>query len=352
MSEPTPPIFPILAAERTDQEHPRQVWVIERPRPRWWLYGLFFFLTMFSTTVVGAHMQLNFAHHQPAFSIDDDLGLFLSTIVSRPAGLLQGLPFSLTLMFILLAHELGHYLYARYYRVYATPPFFIPFPSLFGTLGAFIRIKSPIPSRDALFDIGVAGPIAGFIPACAAVFAGLWLSRPLAHVGAETSTQLGYLPLIFHLATRLLPLHAPLGSLSLHPIAAAGWVGMFATAMNLLPAGQLDGGHIIYSVFPRLHRAISLTSILALVMLTKYFWVGWLLWCAVLFLTSYHPPLPERRALSGIRRAIAVLALVMLALAFTPTPFAGASGRDVWPDVRDGMISIRDAAHHALLHRR
>jgi membrane-associated protease RseP (regulator of RpoE activity) len=330
MSEPTP-TFPVQASP-----HPREVWVIQRPRPRWWLYVLFFALTLFSTTLVGAHMQFNFVHRQPAFAVDDDLSLFFSLIAQRPSSLLLGLPFSLTLMFILLAHEMGHYLYARHYHVYATPPFFIPFPSLFGTLGAFIRIKGPIPSRDVLFDIGIAGPIAGFIPACGAVAVGLLLSHPLAHGGATTGTQLGFLPLIFHVAARILHIHMPLASLSLHPIAAAGWVGMFATAMNLLPGGQLDGGHIIYSVVPRLHRSISLVTVFALILLAKYFWVGWLLWSVVLLLTSYHPPLPGRRVISGSRKAAAVLALVMLTLAFTPEPFTGASGREVWPQFRDG----------------
>jgi peptidase M50-like protein len=345
MSEPTPS-FPILATTP-----PQEVWVIQRPRPRWWLYVLFFLLTMFSTTVVGAHMELNFVHHQAAFAIDDDLGLFLLVIAQRPSRLVLGLPFSLTLMFILLAHEMGHYLYARHYRVYATPPFFIPFPSLFGTLGAFIRIKSPIPSRNALFDIGIAGPIAGFIPGCLAVAVGLLLSRPLAPGNAAASTQLGHLPIIFHVAARMLNIHAPLASLSLHPIAAAGWIGMFATAMNLLPGGQLDGGHIVYSALPSLHRSISLFTVFALILLAKYFWVGWLLWSVVLFLTSYHPPLPGRRAISGSRRAIAAFGIIMLTLAFTPDPFAGTSGREVWPQVHSAALEMRDAVRHAL-HRK
>jgi len=150
MSEPASP-FP-TALEWEPQPQPG-VWVIPPPRQRWWLYGLFFVLTMFSTTVVGARMEFNFLHQQPVFSLNDDtLSLFpIGWIAQHPANLLLGLPFSLTLMFILFAHEMGHYLYARHYRVYATLPFFVPFPSLIGTLGAFIRIKSPIPvARRAL----------------------------------------------------------------------------------------------------------------------------------------------------------------------------------------------------------
>src|SRR6202051_5297878 len=178
-----------------EREQPSQpgVWVIPPPRQRWWLYILFLLLTFGSTMVVGARVEFYFQHNQPVFSLSDGtLSLFpISWIAAHPANLLMGLPFSLTLMFILFAHEMGHYLYARHYRVYATLPFFVPFPSLIGTLGAFIRIKSPIPSRAALFDIGIAGPIAGFIPACAALLFGISLSHPIAGSTASES-QLGF----------------------------------------------------------------------------------------------------------------------------------------------------------------
>src|SRR5271166_2550536 len=218
MSEPTPSFSTALEWERQPQPG---VWVTPAPSPRWWRYVLFLILTLFSTTVVGARMEVNFLRQLPVFSLNDDtLSLFpIGWIAQHPANLLMGLPFSLTLMFILFAHEMGHYLYARHYRVYATPPFFVPFPSLIGTLGAFIRIKSPIPSRAALFDIGIAGPIAGFIPACVAMFIGLPMSRPIAG-SAASEFQLGF-PLIFDCARRLLGIHTPLSALSLHPIAAA-----------------------------------------------------------------------------------------------------------------------------------
>src|SRR5208283_2306787 len=197
---------------------------------------------------------------------------------------------------------------ARRYRVYATPPFFIPFPSLIGTFGAFIRIKGTIPNRAALFDTGIAGPIAGFIPSCAAVLVGLSLSHPLSFGSAPPDFEPGF-PLAFHLVARLLHLTTPLPSLSLHPIAVAGWVGMFATALNLLPGGQLDGGHILFSVFPKMHRWVSL----------------------------------------------AIVAIVMLSLSFTPTPITGASGRQRWPAMRDegmqGLRFLRDEVRH-LLHRK
>jgi membrane-associated protease RseP (regulator of RpoE activity) len=305
--------------------------------------------------VVGARMEFNFQHHQAVFSLNDDsLSLFpIRWIAENPANLLLGLPFSLTLMFILFAHEMGHYLYCRHYRVYATPPFFVPFPSLIGTLGAFIRIKSPIPSRAALFDIGIAGPIAGFIPACVALLVGLSLSHPIAD-SAASDIQPGF-PLVFHIAARILQVATPLSALSLHPVAAAAWVGMFATALNLLPGGQLDGGHIIYSISPRFHRTISILTVLALVPLGKYMWTGWLLWSVLLALTMRHPRVPKYPEVRGSRRALALCAALMLVLSFTPAPFTHSSGREVWPGIRDGardtLHDLRDGVRR-LQHRR
>jgi len=349
MSESTP-AFPVLASDP-----PQEVWVISRPQPRWWLYVLFFLLTLFSTTVVGARMEFNYLHQRPVFSLNDDtISLFpISWAIGQPSNLLLGLPFSLTLMFILFAHELGHYLYSRHYRVYATPPFFVPFPSLIGTLGAFIRIKSPIPSRAALFDIGIAGPIAGFIPACVALVVGLSLSRPI--VGSSASDfQLGF-PLAFKLAAHVLHLRAPLSALSLHPIAAAAWVGFFATALNLLPGGQLDGGHILYSVSPRLHRWVTMLTVLSLVPLGKYLWMGWFLWAFLLGITSRHPRVPRYPSVHGRRAGIGFCALLILILSFTPAPFTHASGKEAWPDMRDGardtFHDLRDGVRH-VLHRK
>src|SRR6202142_1401837 len=144
MSEPTSPFPTALEWDRQPQP---QVWVLRPPRPRWWVHILLLAATFLSTLVVGARIYANFALHQPAFSFNDEnIPLFpIEWMWQAPARWMHGLSFSLALMFILLAHEMGHYLYARHYRVYATPPFFIPFPSLIGTFGAFIRIKGPIP---------------------------------------------------------------------------------------------------------------------------------------------------------------------------------------------------------------
>ena len=344
MSEPS---YTLPSALDEGQPPQPGIWVIPPPRQRWWLYVVFLLLTFLSTMVVGARIYANFAARQPAFSFNDEsIPLFpVEWMWEGPAKLLHGLSFSLTLMFILFAHEMGHYLYARHYRVYATPPFFIPFPSLIGTLGAFIRIKGPIPSRKALFDIGIAGPIAGFIPACAAVLMGLSLSHPLTFSGAPLENEPGF-PLAFRLAAHFVHLTVPLSSLSLHPIAVAGWVGMFATALNLLPGGQLDGGHVLYSVFPNLHRWVSLAVVVALIPLAKYCWIGWMLWAVVLWLTSRHPQVPSWPKIPGSRKWVAILAIAMLGLAFTPTPITGASGQQRWPQMHDGaretLHDVRD----------
>jgi Zn-dependent protease len=349
MSEPKSPFPPTL-----EWEQPPAVWVIPRPRQRLGVHIVLLLATFLSTLVVGARMQFNFLHHHPVFSLNEDsLSLFpLGWILQQPSNLLLGIPFSLTLMLILLAHEMGHYLYARHYRVYATLPFFVPFPSLIGTLGAFIRIKSPIPSRAALFDIGIAGPIAGFIPACVALLVGLSLSRPL--TGTEVSDiQLGF-PLVFQIAASVLHITVPLAALSLHPIAAAAWVGMFATALNLLPGGQLDGGHILFSVSPRLHRWVSMLTVFALIPFGKYLWTGWFLWAVFLAMTARHPNVSPYPSVSGRRRGVALFGLLMLVLTFTPAPFTHNAGRDVWPEIRDSgrdtLHSLRDKARHLLRH--
>jgi membrane-associated protease RseP (regulator of RpoE activity) len=233
----------------------------------------------------------------------------------------------LSLLGILTAHELGHFVYCVRRKVYATLPFFIPAPTLIGTLGAFIRIKSPIRSRSDLFDIGIAGPIAGFVVAVPVLFFGLMMSTPLP-VGMPQSDVVFGSPLIFHLVHRALATmgngtnaHFTLSTLYFHPIAVAAWVGMFATSLNLLPGGQLDGGHIIFGVNPRLHRRITLLSIVILLPLSWYYWAGWLVWAIVLRMTGdRHPEVPHYPPLNKKRLLLAAFALLMLILTFSPLP--------------------------------
>jgi membrane-associated protease RseP (regulator of RpoE activity) len=296
-----------------------------RPKPRYWLHGVLLLLTIFTTLIVGSRLEWNYLSGLPSFSADDDIFPSLCWAF-QGHHLLLGIPFSLTLMLILLAHEMGHYFHCLRYRVAATPPFFIPFPTLFGTMGAFIRIRSPLPSRKVLFDIGIAGPIAGFAVAFPALLLSLGLSHVAPSRAAPPAIEFGF-PLVFLLAQHLLAVsgsaiaHAPMSHLYLHPVAVAAWVGMFATALNLLPGGQLDGGHIVFAVFPRAHRTISNLTILALIPLAVYFWTGWLIWAILLRISgARHPELPMNPDITRGRRWLAISALIMLILTFTPAP--------------------------------
>jgi membrane-associated protease RseP (regulator of RpoE activity) len=340
MSEPTPPVAsPILEDYR-----PMPVPEWRPPRQRYWLHALLLLATCFTTLVVGARMQYNFAHNQPVFSLDDStVPLFpVSWTFSHPERLLLGLPFAGTLMLILLAHEMGHYLYCKRYGVWATLPFFIPAPTLIGTFGAFIRIRSPIRSRTALFDIGIAGPIAGFVVALAVLFVSLGLSKPIPVGTPATVPELGF-PLIFHLVHRLLAARGaghgfaglPLDRILLHPTTIAAWVGMFATSLNLLPGGQLDGGHIVFSIAPRAHKFVSRLTILILLPMACYLWTGWFVWAILLQLSSFrHPQVAEWPRVWGGRAWLAVFALLMLAVTLTPAPFGHASVPEVIRQIR------------------
>ena len=323
MSDPYP--FPAV-----DAPNPVQVFVVAPRRPRYFLAAYFFFITLFTTLVMGARLQYNFDHHLPAFSFENDffpVGWALFDLHN----LLLGLPFAVTLLSILLVHEMGHYIYCRRYRVNATLPYFVPAPTLIGTFGAFIRIKSAIPSRRALFDIGIAGPIAGFALAVPMALVGLLLSHPYTPDIPPSDVHFG-MPLIFHLVHAFGALfslrlaEAPLHDLVLHPIAIAAWVGMFATALNLIPGGQLDGGHILFAVFPRAHRNASRLLALAMLPLGYFGWTGWLLWAGFLTFTGFrHPQVPLYPDLTPGRRALTVFALLMFVLTFLPAPFPGGS---------------------------
>ncbi len=199
-------------------------------------------------------------------------------------------------------------------------------------MGAFIRIQSPIANRVDLFDIGIGGPIAGFLVALPVLICSLLLSKQLTTPVVNSWPQLGF-PLVFKLVHWML---AGLGSTSaaarldasqlyLHPTAVAAWVGMFATSLNLLPGGQLDGGHIVYALAPSFHRRSSLLAMVVLIPLGLYYWAGWLLWAVVLRLTGRHPQVPTWPELDGRRKLVALFGLLMLALtfAYNPLPDSG-----------------------------
>ncbi len=326
MSDPTPPSLPAY-----EVLPPIEVFVAPRRRRRYWLHGLLLLLTIFSTLVVGARLEDNFLNNRPAFSLSEGtLPLFhVIWATAEPSRLLLGIPFAATLMLILLAHEMGHFLYCVRYGVHATLPFFIPAPTLIGTLGAFIRIKSPIRTRAALFDIGIAGPIAGFVVATITLLFSLTLTKPMPLHVPPSDVLLGY-PLVFHLAHQLLALvgqsgagQVPLYAAYLHPTAIAAWVGMFATALNLLPGGQLDGGHLIYALVPRAHKWVSRLAVLVLLPMGIWWWEGWLVWALLLGISGLrHPQVPEWPGIGGRRWVLGMVALAMLVLTFMPVPIA------------------------------
>jgi membrane-associated protease RseP (regulator of RpoE activity) len=255
-----------------------------------------------------------------------DLPLQLGDFLSQPLAILAGFPFAITVMTILLSHEMGHYVLARAHRVDASLPYFIPAPPTFliGTFGAFIRIRSLPPHRRALFDIGAAGPWAGFLVAVPAVIFGLQESevRPL------DPTQGGLMlgdSLLFSILTRLvLGVDAQEVTIQLGPVALAGWFGLLVTCLNLLPVGQLDGGHVAYAVFGHRHRWISRGVIVTLVILGIGGWPGWFVWAALLLILGLQHPRPWDPATPLDRRRLvaAALTLVIFALTFMPEPIS------------------------------
>jgi membrane-associated protease RseP (regulator of RpoE activity) len=253
--------------------------------------------------------------------------LFLLTVLST--FIIGGLIYSLAILSILVAHETGHYLASRKYGVPSSLPYFIPFPlPPFGTLGAVIRTKGAIPHRKALFDIGASGPLCGLALAIPAVVVGLLLSdvvnvsQPVAN-----SFSLADSPLFAFLQRLTIGVTPPGTDVVLHPIAYAGWVGLFITSLNLLPTGQLDGGHIIYALFGRRSKLILRLTLVGITFISLIYNVGWLLLVIILLFIGYKhpPPLEDRTSLDWRRKAVGILTFVIFFTAFTPIPFPGFS---------------------------
>ena len=291
-----------------------------QPRDRVWLHVLLLLLTFATTTWIGGVHYLGFLLDFGRRDID----------LTQTQFLLGGLWYSLTILAILGAHEMGHYLACRYYRVSATLPFFLPAPPPFftGTFGAFIRIRSPIETKPILFDIGFAGPIAGFVVAVPALFLGLfWSTVVEVPASFESGLWLGE-PLLFRLASWTIwgPIQDGF-SINLHPIAFAAWFGLLATALNLFPIGQLDGGHIAYAALGWRSTYVTIGSIAAAVVLT-FFSLSWVVWTVMLvvMLVLFGPRHPrtadDHVPLDGRRLALALFALVMFVLCFTPAPIS------------------------------
>jgi membrane-associated protease RseP (regulator of RpoE activity) len=279
---------------------------------------LLLILTVGTTTLVGAD-------HYAGFLLDfaDPSGLTIPV----PSLILRGLWYSGTILLILGCHELGHYLACRYYDVDASLPFFIPAPlPLTGTLGAFIRIREPIATKRMLFDIGIAGPIAGFVVAVPALFLGLSMSKVVALPADFVGVSLGE-PLLFQAVSKLLWGTPPEGySINMHPMAFAAWFGLLATALNLFPIGQLDGGHISYAVLGRRSSHVTLLTVGAAVLLAVFVSRSWVVWSGLmvvmLFMFGRHHPRTsdEDVPIDRARVILALFALVMFIVCFTPNP--------------------------------
>lgn len=306
-------------------------------RERWWLHLLLFLLTLFSTVVAGSLLS----GRQPiGFTL---LPLFNGwwlplPVAVYPSALSAGLPFGLVLVGILALHESGHYFAARYHGISVTPPYFIPFPpyvSVIGTLGAFIRLRSPVLSRQTLLDVGIAGPLLSFVASLPAVWWGLLHSQTIAEspgmpgdfmvrFGTEQFWLGGSLALST-ISKLLLDLPDGGWTLVLNPVAFAGWLGLFVTALNLLPISQLDGGHILYALVGRRQRLLAWLFFGALIPL-GFLWPGWWIWALLVFVVGRgrvaHPPVFDaERGLTGARRVLGVVAWVIFVICFVPVPF-------------------------------
>jgi membrane-associated protease RseP (regulator of RpoE activity) len=274
---------------------------------RRWVNLLLFGLTVLTTLLVGAFQM----GRNP---------------LARPLDIIHGAPFSLAIILILGSHELGHYFMARRLGVDATLPYFLPVPHpMTGTMGAFIKMRSPVPDKGALIRVGIAGPLVGFIVAIPVTIIGLAMSR-VVEMGPETpGISLGS-SLVFRLLSWLRFGSLPEGrDVMLHPVAFAGWLGFFVTALNLLPAGQLDGGHIVYAVAGRYRKVLGWV-VIGLLLAMGWFWLGWPFWALMIAAFGLrHPrPLDEVSPLEPADRALAVIALVLFVLTFMPAPFGPA----------------------------
>jgi hypothetical protein len=307
----------------------------EVERPRFWVHGLLFGATVLTTLYVGAGMS-----------------------EARPLGdlwwpifhLWEGWPFALSLLTILLAHEMGHYVASLRNGVAASLPYFIPLPipdflgNVLGTLGAVIRMKGIIPNRRVMLDIGAAGPLTGLIVTIPVLVIGLWMSHieplPVDQVYSMEGNSLLYLLVKFALFGRWLPSHGV--DVFIHPVAFAGWAGLLVTSLNLIPAGQLDGGHVLYSLIGDRAQLLRWPIIAGLAGLGLLVWQGWFLWAGlVYFLGRGHPPPLDGLTQLGVgRKVLAVLVLAVFVLTFTPQPLVFVFPEGMGPTVHQSVLGL------------
>jgi membrane-associated protease RseP (regulator of RpoE activity) len=310
--EPVRPLLDPAQAQppdetESDDDEPVRSWFSEFGLP----IGLFV-LTVFTTLWAGAYQTKTTLFQSPWKFLTDD-----------PSVLWKGIPFSATLLAILVTHEFGHYLLSRIHRAPASLPLFIPgFPQLVGTFGAIIRMRGPISNRKALFDIGVAGPLAGFIVAVIALAVGLQWSEVVLDSGITDTFRLGP-SLLLDGFIWLFVGSVPYGHvIDLHPIAAAAWFGLFITSLNLIPIGQLDGGHVAYALWGERQKTVAFALLPLLIFLGFTGWPGWFVWIAMAGLFGFgHPPIMDPEAMLGRRRIwLGRFTVVIFVLTFSPIP--------------------------------
>jgi membrane-associated protease RseP (regulator of RpoE activity) len=275
----------------------------------WRIHAGLLALTVVTTLAAGAYMQ--------GYDLFRDFPAYILP------GLWKGVSFSIPLIVILGSHEMSHYINSRKHGVDATLPYFIPFPNVFGTLGAVIKIKSPIMDRNALVDIGSSGPLVGFMFSVLACAVGLALSSvvPEHELGPGEFTlgpSLLYYAMIRIFTGADLVTH----SVDLHPIAVAGWVGLFVTSINLMPVGQLDGGHISYAFFRRRHKLVSRLFVGVLTAMGIFLFPGWLIWAVLLLIigTGHPPVMDPYTPLEPSRRLAGLASLIVFIITFPPIP--------------------------------
>jgi membrane-associated protease RseP (regulator of RpoE activity) len=283
---------------------------------------ILFLLTLCTCLLAGTQFANAYARNE-AFSSDEFLRSF-NLFYKNPLGLAAGLPFALTLLTILLTHELGHFFACRYHHIRATYPFFVPFPNLTGTFGAFILIRSPIRTNRALFDVGASGPLVGFVFAVPALVYGVLHAKLVPGLADPANAELIYgTPLLLRLLDAVVHPGASPDALLLPPIGRAAWVGLLLTSLNLVPVAQLDGGHILRSLNPRLHYYSSLLMPAVFLLLGFLgFWEGWYFWGVLILVMRFLriPPIYDPTTLDSRRRWGALLALLVFLLSFMPAP--------------------------------
>ena len=283
--------------------HEARWYLLEKKREKVWINVVLFVITFLSTLVAGV-LQMNI------------------NPLDEPGRIGEGLPFALPLMVILLSHELGHYIVSKNAKMEVSLPYFLPAPSIIGTFGAFIKMRSPIISRRSLLDIGAAGPLIGFMIAVPFIIIGFRLSEVRV---SESLPQLSLgTSLLLEFMTKLVIGNIPDNyDIIIHPIAFAGWIGLFVTSINLLPVGQLDGGHIAYALFGKRHKTLSIVTIGFLTIFGFFTWPGWFIWAVLLIIMGlrHPPPMDDWTPLDNRRKVIGFLCLVIFVITFIPVPF-------------------------------